>query len=165
MQVFQVSNSRYGLGRTSSLHFVAHFQGRRADKVGDEATLRRAHRNRTRLELYSVCEGAYANMLLVFIRMNVMFAAVLGGWEIVLILAVVLILFGAKKLPELAKGLGTGIKEFKKATREVTDEIHNAMEDTTPARRLPPTPTVTEVQPQPQPEQQTVPQSSPSPKA
>jgi sec-independent protein translocase protein TatA len=46
--------------------------------------------------------------------MNVMFAAMLGGWEIVLILAVVLILFGAKKLPELAKGLGSGIKEFRK---------------------------------------------------
>lgn len=56
----------------------------------------------------------------------------LGGWEIVLILAVVLILFGAKKLPELAKGLGTGIKEFKKATREVTDEIHSAMDDDSP---------------------------------
>jgi sec-independent protein translocase protein TatA len=47
----------------------------------------------------------------------------LGGGEIVLILALVLILFGARKLPELAKGLGQGIKEFKKATREVTDEI------------------------------------------
>ena len=60
----------------------------------------------------------------------------LGGWEIVLILAVVLILFGAKKLPELAKGLGSGIKEFKKATREVTDEISSAMDE--PPRRLPP---------------------------
>jgi len=56
-----------------------------------------------------------------------MFAAFgIGGWEVVLILAVVLVLFGAKKLPELAKGLGQGIKEFKKATREVTDEIQNA---------------------------------------
>lgn len=65
----------------------------------------------------------------------------LGGWEIVLILAVVLILFGAKKLPELAKGLGTGIKEFKKATREVSDEIQNAMDDTSPPttqKKLPP---------------------------
>lgn len=73
--------------------------------------------------------------------MNTMFAAMLGGWEIVLILAVVLLLFGAKKLPELAKGLGTGIKEFKKATREVTDEIQNAADDTPPpppARKLPP---------------------------
>jgi sec-independent protein translocase protein TatA len=70
-----------------------------------------------------------------------MFASFLGGWEIVLILAVALILFGAKKLPELAKGLGQGIREFKKATREVTDEVHNAMEETPPApqpqRRLP----------------------------
>lgn len=60
----------------------------------------------------------------------------LGGGEIILILALVLILFGAKKLPELAKGLGTGIKEFKKATREVTDEVSNAMDDT--HRTLPP---------------------------
>jgi sec-independent protein translocase protein TatA len=40
----------------------------------------------------------------------------LGGGEIILILAIVLILFGAKKLPELARGLGQGIKEFKNAT-------------------------------------------------
>lgn len=84
----------------------------------------------------------------------------LGGWEIVLILAVVLILFGAKKLPELAKGLGSGIKEFKKATREVTDEIQNATDDTPPPqpRRLPPQNTTAETQ-------QTVPQSSSGPKA
>lgn len=50
----------------------------------------------------------------------------LGGWEVVLILAVVLVLFGAKKLPELARGLGQGIKEFKKATNEVTSEIQRA---------------------------------------
>jgi sec-independent protein translocase protein TatA len=46
----------------------------------------------------------------------------LGGGEIILILALVLILFGAKKLPELAKGLGTGIKEFKKATGNASEE-------------------------------------------
>jgi sec-independent protein translocase protein TatA len=88
--------------------------------------------------------------------MNVMFAAMLGGWEIVLILAVVLILFGAKKLPELAKGLGTGIKEFKKATREVTDEIQNSMDDTTVnrSRSLPPS--------QPEQPQQTVSQTNPN---
>jgi len=71
--------------------------------------------------------------------MNTMFAGIFGGWEIVLILAVVLLLFGAKKLPELAKGLGTGIKEFKKATREVTDEIQNAQTET-PAKPAPPAP-------------------------
>ncbi len=51
--------------------------------------------------------------------MNVMFAlGFIGGWELILILAVVLLLFGAKKLPELAKCLGSGIKEFKKASRD-----------------------------------------------
>ncbi|MBU6402214.1 MAG: twin-arginine translocase TatA/TatE family subunit [Verrucomicrobia bacterium] len=64
--------------------------------------------------------------------MNVLFAGVIGGWEMVLILAVVLILFGAKRLPELAKGLGQGIKEFKKATREVTDEVQRAIEEEPP---------------------------------
>jgi len=54
----------------------------------------------------------------------------LGGGEIILVLLLVLILFGARKIPELAKGLGQGIKEFKKATREVTDEIQNAVDDT-----------------------------------
>lgn len=51
-----------------------------------------------------------------------MLAGMLGGWEIVLILAVVLLLFGARKLPELAKGLGQGIREFKKASRDVIDK-------------------------------------------
>lgn len=44
----------------------------------------------------------------------------LGGGEIILILAVVLILFGAKRLPELARGLGQGIREFKKVASEET---------------------------------------------
>jgi len=61
----------------------------------------------------------------------------LGGWEVVLILAAVLILFGAKKLPELAKGLGQGIKEFKKATNDVQNEFHSAMEERpNPPRRI-----------------------------
>jgi len=74
--------------------------------------------------------------------MNTIVAAWLGGWEVVLIFAVILILFGSKKLPELARGLGQGIKEFKKATREVTDEIHNASDDAPPQapRTLPPAP-------------------------
>jgi sec-independent protein translocase protein TatA len=50
----------------------------------------------------------------------------LGGTEIILILAVTLLLFGGKKPPELAKGLGQGISEFKKATKAVTDEVQNA---------------------------------------
>jgi sec-independent protein translocase protein TatA len=71
----------------------------------------------------------------------------LGGWEIVLIFAVVLLLFGAKKLPDLAKGLGTGIKEFKKATREVTDEIQNAgNESPAPTIKTPPANTTAQSQ-------------------
>ena len=53
----------------------------------------------------------------------------LGGMEVVLIFAVILLLFGARKLPELARGLGQGIKEFKKATNDVTNEMHRAMEE------------------------------------
>lgn len=53
----------------------------------------------------------------------------LGGQEIILILVVILLLFGAKKIPELARGLGTGIKEFKKATENVNDEIQKAIEE------------------------------------
>ena len=44
--------------------------------------------------------------------------AMLNMWEIVLIVLLVVLLFGAKKLPELARGLGQGIKEFKKTTKE-----------------------------------------------
>lgn len=55
------------------------------------------------------------------------------GWpEIVAILVIVLILFGAKKVPELMRGLGQGIKEFKKASREVQDEIQREIESEPP---------------------------------
>jgi len=82
--------------------------------------------------------------------MNAMLALLgLGGGEVVVILVVVLLLFGAKKLPELAKGLGTGIKEFKKATREVTDEIQNAGNETS-APKAPPANTAAQAQAQPQ---------------
>ncbi len=50
--------------------------------------------------------------------MNQLILAFLGWPEIVMILVVVMLLFGAKKLPELARGLGSGIKEFKKASKE-----------------------------------------------
>ena len=53
----------------------------------------------------------------------------LGPWEIALIILIVIILFGGKKLPELARGLGLGLKEFKKAKREIKDEIQNAADE------------------------------------
>lgn len=49
----------------------------------------------------------------------------LGGGEIILILLVVLVLFGAKKIPELAQGIGKGMREFKKALNDVQDEVKN----------------------------------------
>jgi len=50
------------------------------------------------------------------------FLAVPGGYSIILILVVVLLLFGGKKIPELMKGLGGGIKEFKKASKDDDNE-------------------------------------------
>ena len=61
--------------------------------------------------------------------MNISCLAMLGGWEIAGIVVVVLVLFGARKVPELMGGLGKGIKEFKKASREVQDEIQQAIDE------------------------------------
>ncbi|MGI6658817.1 MAG: Sec-independent protein translocase subunit TatA/TatB [Dethiobacteraceae bacterium] len=47
----------------------------------------------------------------------------LGFWEIILILFVVLMVFGPNKLPEVGRSLGKGIREFKKASKEITDSI------------------------------------------
>lgn len=59
----------------------------------------------------------------------------LGGPEIMMIMFVVLLLFGGQKLPELAKGLGRTMREFKKAASGVEDEFKRAIEETpeTPA--------------------------------
>ena len=46
-----------------------------------------------------------------------------GTQELLIILAIVIILFGAKKIPDLAKGLGKGIKDFKKAVKEDDEEV------------------------------------------
>ena len=64
----------------------------------------------------------------------------MGGQEIILILGIALLLFGGKKLPELAKGLGQGIREFKRATENASEGMRHALEETSPAasRRLPP---------------------------
>ncbi|MFN2508494.1 MAG: twin-arginine translocase TatA/TatE family subunit [Chthoniobacterales bacterium] len=49
-----------------------------------------------------------------------------GGQEIIGILLIVLVLFGAKKLPELARGMGQAIKEFQKAKDDFSDELHSS---------------------------------------
>lgn len=52
-----------------------------------------------------------------------------GGWELVIIVLVIILLFGAKKIPELAKGLGKGIREFKDASKEIKDEIQEGIKE------------------------------------
>jgi len=65
--------------------------------------------------------------------MNVMLGILgLSGGELVLVLVVILVLFGAKRIPEFAKGLGKGINEFKKASRDVTDAMENESQNPAP---------------------------------
>lgn len=52
----------------------------------------------------------------------------LGAGELLIIFLVILILFGAKKIPDLAQGIGKGMREFKKALNDVEDDIKNAGE-------------------------------------
>jgi sec-independent protein translocase protein TatA len=88
--------------------------------------------------------------------MNALLFGFIGMWETVAILAVVLVLFGAKKVPELARGLGQGIKEFKKATKEVNDDLQRVFDDEEPP---PPPRKLTASKPE-----QTVAQSTTEPK-
>jgi sec-independent protein translocase protein TatA len=53
----------------------------------------------------------------------------LGPWELLLIFLAVLLLFGAKRLPEIAQGMGKGLKEFRKAMKDTTDEIKGSLDD------------------------------------
>ncbi|MGA1198044.1 MAG: Sec-independent protein translocase subunit TatA/TatB [Candidatus Latescibacterota bacterium] len=56
----------------------------------------------------------------------------MGPWEILVILLIALLLFGAKRIPEIAQGLGKGITEFKRAVRDVQGEIENAADPSVP---------------------------------
>jgi len=59
---------------------------------------------------------------------NLFFAGMPGGWEVALIALVILLIFGAKRLPGLARGLGQGIREFKGAVDGVKDELNDVQE-------------------------------------
>ena len=59
--------------------------------------------------------------------MNLLF---IGGQELIIILIVVLVLFGGKKIPELMRGLGKGVKEYKDAVGDVKDEVRKMTDDT-----------------------------------
>jgi sec-independent protein translocase protein TatA len=64
----------------------------------------------------------------------------MGHWELIIIFLVILLVFGAKRIPEMASGLGKGIREFRKAMHEVQDEIDvnkpPPATDTRPATQL-----------------------------
>ena len=53
----------------------------------------------------------------------------MGPWELLIVFLVILLLFGAKRLPDIAQGLGKGIREFKSAMKDTTDEIKGSVND------------------------------------
>jgi TatA/E family protein of Tat protein translocase len=53
----------------------------------------------------------------------------IGTWEILIILLVALLVFGGKQLPQVAKGIGRGLRDFQKATQDAKDEIQKIMDD------------------------------------
>lgn len=59
----------------------------------------------------------------------------IGVWQIVVIVLLVLLLFGGRKIPELMRGVGQGMKEFKKATAE-DDEDDDVVEEPTEAKKI-----------------------------
>ncbi len=67
-------------------------------------------------------------------KMILLFGGI-GGWEIAVVLLLVLLIFGAKRIPEVARGLGKGIREFRSATSEISREL--TLEDRPPAYRPP----------------------------
>ena len=69
------------------------------------------------LPLYRSISPTYVVPLLIFV-MNLPPIAMLGSTEIIVIALVVVVLFGARKIPELMKGVGQGVREFKKASKD-----------------------------------------------
>ena len=55
--------------------------------------------------------------------------AFVGGWELIIIALIVLLLFGGKKIPELMKGLGKGVKSFKDGIKEVEEDVKEIKKD------------------------------------
>ena len=61
--------------------------------------------------------------------MNLIFLGSLGGWEMVAVVFIILLLFGGKKITELMKGLGSGIREFNNAKNAINNEIREGIKD------------------------------------
>lgn len=60
----------------------------------------------------------------------------IGTTELIIIMFIILLIFGAKKLPELAQGLGKGIREFKKASNEIQEELKIDTEPEPPKQKI-----------------------------
>ena len=58
--------------------------------------------------------------------LSILLFGIPSGWELIIIAIVILLLFGAKRIPELARGLGKGIREFKDATKEIKNELEES---------------------------------------
>jgi len=65
------------------------------------------------------------NIIFLAMYLNTILLGMLGGNEFIIILIVVVLLFGGRKIPELMRGLGKGMKEFKNATKDLEDEINS----------------------------------------
>jgi sec-independent protein translocase protein TatA len=63
----------------------------------------------------------------------------LGIWELLIILVVVLLIFGPRRLPEMAKGIGQSVREFRKGIRDMKDDFEAGSKDDQPASRKPAT--------------------------
>jgi len=61
----------------------------------------------------------------------------MGPWELLVVFLVILLLFGAKRLPEIAQGMGKGIKEFRKAMKDTTSEIKSSLDEEPPPTSKP----------------------------
>lgn len=68
------------------------------------------------------------------ISTNILAFMGLGGQEMIFIFLALLLLFGAKKIPELARGLGKGIREFKDATKDVRENIEDGLKESDPTK-------------------------------
>jgi sec-independent protein translocase protein TatA len=62
-------------------------------------------------------------------ELNAVFLLLPGGWEWIIIVLAILLLFGGRKIPELMKGLGQGMKEFKKARNEASEDKDKPVEE------------------------------------
>ena len=86
-----------------------------------------------------------------------------GGSEVILILFIILLLFGAKKLPELSRSLGKSLGEFKKGKEDLEKEIHNIQNDVHEQSIKPEPEEQTEAEPETTPEPDAEETTKPSP--